>query len=176
MLNYFAVSQDNAFHDIVRFKVPSKNPLQVRLEVLKGDMKGVEGNLMIDVNSNPDNFYPDILDEPLFLVADRVEKVFRYYFDEDDFRGALLMDLKNKESHFYWLPLMEKVECLHESTAFGKDGFVKDMVLSKGKVGRHKIFRVGGIMEKVVVVHLEIAESLLRRNCLGVQLKPIRSI
>jgi len=86
------------------------------------------------------------------------------------------MDVANAQHELYWLPVMEKIECLHEDTVFAQGNFIKKMVLDRQKVSGRKIFRVGGAIETVVIVHLEIAESLLRRNCVGVLIKPVECI
>lgn len=175
-MDYFSIAQDNVFYNSVTFRIKSLNPTQRRIEVTKADADSIKGVFRFDVKSSPDNFYPDILDVPIFLVSNNVAEVFKNYFDAAGLRAALLIDAKNKQHHLYWLPLMNKIDCLHETTVFYKDDSVKTLILSREKVQGHKIFRVGGIMETMVIVHLEIAESLLRRNCTGVSIKPIACV
>ena len=175
-MGYFAISQDNSLNNIVKFKIPSPNPLQRRIEITKEDVAGVEGVFRFDVRSDPDNIYPDILDEPTFLVSNRVSKVFQYYFESEDFRPAMLMDVSNKQHRLYWLPLLKQIECLHETTVFNKDKTTQKMVLRKEQVNKQKIFRVDGTMDKTVVIHLDIAESLLRRGCMGISLTPVQCL
>lgn len=172
-MRYFTLSQDENFHNIVSFKIKTVNPLQRRLEVTKDDVDGVNGVFRFVVDSHPDNFYPDVLDIPLFLISDRMAEVFRYYFDQDDFRAALLMDPLNKRHQLYWMPIIEKLDCLHESTRYSKNNFIEKPVVDSGKIQDHKIFRIDRKHEKIVVVSFEIVEGLLRRGCEGVLFKPV---
>ena len=172
-MEYFIVCQNESYQNTVYFKIKSANPIQRRIEVTKEDVKDVKGTLRFYVRSQEDVFYPDILDIPIFLVSDKLAKVFKYFFQTEDFRSVLLSDAKNKQNHLYWLPILEKIECLHESSEFSPKGLERNLVLDREKIGGRKIFRIDRTFGKTVVVNLEIAESILRRNSVGVSLKQI---
>lgn len=172
-MQYFSVCQNPEYTNTVNFRIRVRNPLQRRQEIKKEDVENIRGCFRFDVISNPKNFYPDILDVPIFLVSNILVKVFKHYFEVDEFRSAMLMDVKNKQHHLYWLPIIKNVDCLHEETSWKKDGSLERTVLSAEKLNNHKIFRIPKVLEKTVIVHLEIAESILRRNCTGVCIKPV---
>lgn len=174
-MKYFQLSQDVSLHNIVKFRIKTANPLQRRIEVKKEDVSGLDGVFRFSVESNPNNVFPDILDVPIFLVSDRIAEVFKYHFTNEDFRAVLLTDMANKQHKLYWLPIIDHVDCLHESTEYGKDGFLKNIVIDKAKVEDHKIFRIRSKHESLVAVRVEIAESLLRRGCEGVSIVPIQT-
>jgi hypothetical protein len=76
----------------------------------------------------------------------------------------------------YWLTLIDKIECVSEESEFKKDKSIKKLVLDKEKIGNKKIFRVEGVVEKIIVINQDIAESILRRYFEGIGIEKIKSI
>lgn len=120
-MEYFAISQNEAYQNAVHFKVKTANPIQRRVEIARDDVKDIKGAFHFSVQSHENNFYPDILDIPIFMVSNKLVKVFKYFFETEDFRAALLSDRKYKQHRVYWIPILKKINCLHKSTEFLKD-------------------------------------------------------
>lgn len=118
----------------------------------------------------------DILEHPTFLVNDVIKKVMELYEENIRFKGLQLYptELSDKISPFYWIPMMEEVECLHPESIVFPNGEIKDFMLSGRRLGDKDIFRVGGIKENRVIITLPVAESILRRKAFGVALEEVR--
>lgn len=89
------------------------------------------------------------------------------------FKCAILSDPKHSMQKVYWLLLLPRVDCLSERTEFQKTGAVKRIVIDQAKAAGHAIFRVQGLLEKHVFIPLDVAESLLRRELLGIRLEMV---
>ncbi len=70
----------------------------------------------------------------------------------------------------YNIPIWEEINALHEGSE-SKFNVVKKIVLDKEKIKNHKIFRIKESDKTLVVVRLDVAESLLRREFEGIYLE-----
>lgn len=175
-MEYFMISQDPDFYNILTVKVKLKNNARRKIEVSQEDIISIKRVIRFNVDGLPNFTYPDILDVPIFLLSNNISPVFRYHFSDQHFKPTLLIDAKQKRHQLYYLPFIEKIDCIHESTTFYPNKSLKSLILDKKKMNGVKICRIDGIMEQIVLVSLEIAESLLRRNIIGISIKKIPSI
>lgn len=69
---------------------------------------------------------------------------------------------------------MQELECLSEKSELlsNRYGIIKVM-LDLNKVGEHSIFKIGGIFDDYYVVRLDVAESFLRREAVGISLTEV---
>ena len=73
----------------------------------------------------------------------------------------------------YWCPMIASAACMDETTELYPDGTLKHLAIRFQAVqGRH-IFQVAGISEPTVVVSLAVAESMLKRSTIGVELEAV---
>ena len=71
----------------------------------------------------------------------------------------------------YFIPIFDELECLHEDSEFNMDrSKIKKIVLSRKAIGESSIFRIADYEKPYVIGNLDIVESILRRNCVGLQL------
>lgn len=137
------------------------------------DRQNYEQCCNIRVISKPGNSYPDYLKEPLPLISTSIKKIFEDYEQYFCSTAVFLSDPQLKIQKIYWLCLVKELECLAESTEFYSNHMLKRLVLNRNKINNRKVFIVNGIMEKRLVVHLDVAESLLRRPMEGIVLTPV---
>jgi len=175
-MKYFILSQKADLPNLVKPLVRADKAYERRQTVTKEEADGIKDVTIVPVISNRDNIYPGVIDLPVFLVSDDVKKMLALYDESLIFKCAVLTDKEQKKQAIYWLTLMDEVSCLAPSTEFHKAGSLKKLVLDTEKTFGRRIFWVGGIREKIVAVNLDIAESLLRRFLLGIQLTQIECI
>ncbi|WP_058485600.1 imm11 family protein [Defluviitalea phaphyphila] len=175
-MEYFMLSQKKNIPNTVNLYITTDKFYQRQQVIDKEQADEVNEVTNIFVESNKNNFYPDVIDTPIFLVSDNIKKLIECYDDSPINKCVVLTDSILKEQRIYWLMLLDKIDCLSEKTEFKKDNTLKKLVLDKKKIGNKKIFRIDGIVEKIVVVNLDIAESLLRRFLSGIELTKIESV
>jgi len=169
-MEYFILSQkQNIPNGIIPHILSDK--FYERKQVIEKDQAGeVNDVTSIMITHNPSNVYYDVIDEPVFLVSDAVKKLINIYDDSVVFKFVMLTDEVTKHQEVYWLAMIDKIDCISDKCEFYKDNSLKKLVLDKEKVSGKKIFRVDGIREKIVVISLDLAESMLRRYFVGVEL------
>ncbi|MNO93971.1 hypothetical protein D3C76_855800 [compost metagenome] len=116
--------------------------------------------------------YADYLESPLPLVSNRMRKFLEKAMPDLVWRAVILADMKSMHQEVYWLLSPPKLTCLSSKTAFHMDGALKHLVLDQQKVTR-PLFQVEGMRERYVFVNLMLAESLLRRDYVGITLHAV---
>ena len=89
----------------------------------------------------------------------------------------VLLDYSRGISKLYYLPILQEIECLSEKSELmpNRYGIVK-AVLDLNKVGEHSIFKIGGVFDDYYVVRLDVAESFLRREAVGISLTEVACV
>lgn len=67
----------------------------------------------------------------------------------------------------------QAVECLSPKAEFNKDDTLERLVIDETKIGFTKIFKVDGILENFIMISLDLAESILRRDFTGIKLERV---
>jgi hypothetical protein len=113
--------------------------------------------------------YPEVLETPLYMVSETIRRVLELHDDHIVCKEVTMANLPKQTIKHYAVLLTDRIECLHDSTELYPDGSVKKLVLDRSKIGDRRVFRVKGISAPYIIVSLDIAESVLRRNCFGVK-------
>lgn len=167
-MDYFLLKQDNRFTStpqIINFfqRINSKD-----LNLLKSD--NIPENNSFFVRPSKDNQFIDIIDNPIFLVCEQMRNIMAKYNRNIIFKRAALIDHDNKKQKIYNIPIWEEINALHEDSEI-KFNVVKKIVLDKEKVKNRKIFKIKESDKTLVVIRLDVAESLLRREFEGISLE-----
>jgi len=167
-MDYFIMSQDKTLLDAVQ-PTGTANQIQrtpfKRLDPKQLDDQPVQ--FYIKESFNP--IYIDFIEHPLPLVTDTVKTLLEKYQTNIFFKPVLLTDLKRMRQELYWLIIPPSISCLADESVYNVNGTLKKMVLDSGKLKRAKIFTIKGIMENYIIVRLDVAESLIRRNFIGIK-------
>lgn len=167
-MDYFLLKQDNRYTStpqIINFfqRINSKD-----LNLLKSD--NIPENNSFFVRPSKDNQFIDIIDNPIFLVCEQMRNIMAKYNRNIIFKRAALIDYENKNQKIYNIPIWEEINALHEDSEI-KFNVVKKIVLDKEKVKNRKIFKIKESDKTLVVIRLDVAESLLRREFEGISLE-----
>lgn len=125
----------------------------------------------------PDVDIPDYVKIPTPMVSEQLKKVFQMYDENMSFKGVQcypkqIEDVK-KAAPLYWTYYCEQLECLHSKAEIAPNGAIMKLVVNKNKLRGKDIVVIGGIQEKITLVSLAVAESILRRNLFGVAFEEI---
>ncbi|WHX47207.1 serine protease [Paenibacillus woosongensis] len=114
--------------------------------------------------------YPDYLEHPLPLLSTRLKLLVEKFCPRMKFFAVRLLDLRRKHSQTYWLMIPPRVGCLSAESEFRPDGALRRLVVEGEQLNSWMLFQVAGIAETQILVHLALAESLLRRDFDGIRL------
>lgn len=172
-MKYFTIKQKENIPNTAKLLLKTDSGFQARQSLDIEDAASIKDSVAISVQSSIHNIYPDIIDRPVFLVSDEIKRVLELYDNSLIFKNVILTDIIYKIQKVYWLVLMEKISCLSNKAEFDKASNIKKIVLDSKKTEDKKMFLIAGIREVRVVINLDIAESLLRRFFLGVNLEEV---
>ena len=171
-MDYFLLKQDKRYSNTPQIIDLFKNINTKDLNLLKAD--NIEDNNCFYVKSNDNIDYLDVLETPIFLVSKELKKILEKYNRNMIFKMFALIDYEKKEQNFYYLPIFEEIEALSEKSEFNLNKtIVKKIILDEKKIKNKKIFKIKESDKTLIVVRLDAAESLLRRDFNGIILEKL---
>lgn len=118
--------------------------------------------------------FTDIVSKPFFLVSEMVKDVIRMYQPETIFKEIILLDAEYEKSRRYFLPVFRELTCLSEKSSLNLDrSVIKRAVLSKRRLEDRSVFRIGDVKGTYIAARLDFAESILKREAVGIRLIPL---
>ncbi|WP_315081008.1 imm11 family protein [uncultured Clostridium sp.] len=169
-MDYFLLKQDKRYSNAPQILNLFKKFNTKDLNLVRAD--NIEDNNLLYVRSAQGIEYVDIIDTPIFLVSEDLQKILSKYNSNIIFKMIALTDYKNLEQHIYYLPIFEEVQALSEESEFNLNKtVVKKIVIDENKIKNKKIFKVKESDKTLIVVRLDVAESLLRRDFKGILLE-----
>ncbi|AOR23487.1 imm11 family protein [Clostridium taeniosporum] len=169
-MDYFLLKQDKRYSNTPQILNLFKKFNTKDLNLVKAD--NIEDNNILYVKSAQGIEYLDILNIPIFLVSEELQRILSKYNSNIVFKMVALTDYKNLEQYIYYLPIFEEVQALNEESEFNLNKtIVKKIVLDENKIKNKKIFKIKESDKTLIVVRLDVAESLLRRDFKGILLE-----
>ena len=169
-MEYFMLSQKQNIPNAIELNLKTDSSYKRRQIVEKQYADDVNDVSIVYTKDKKISFYSDVIDIPTFLVSEKVKEVFLNYDDNIIVKCVILSGENSDTQKVYWMPLMDSIDCMSSETEFYKDGSLKKLVLDKTKIEGKKIFRVANLKEYPVIIHLDVAESLLRRFLSGIDI------
>lgn len=168
-MKYFLIEADQRINNAPKIMFWYKK-LDVRNICLKKAHK-LPARELLFLESNRDTIFTDILSTPFFLVSAKVKQVIKMYNPNIILKELVLLDKINERAERYFLPIFDELECLHEDSEFNRNrSELKKIVLSKKAIDENCVFRIANFEKQYIIGNLDIVESILRRNCIGLQL------
>ncbi|WBF54501.1 serine protease [Lysinibacillus sp. JK80] len=173
-MNYFILSQDeritNAVKPVGIAQVIKKEVLTIeRMEELE------ELERQFPVLEKGEVVYIDLIEKPIMLISDAVKQLVEKYVPNMPFKAVVLTDMPKLMQTLYWLVIPPRVRCLSAQTEFHLDGTLKKLVIDEQLAAPYSFFQIEGIKEQFIVVNIELAESILRRDFRGIRLQKIQT-
>lgn len=161
-MEYFIVRQDPTI----------TNPILPLKTDLEDDF--VCSSVFAEVVEKEHAVYLDYLEKPRIIVSDQLKKLFVKFEDHLAFTAIVFTDVKKGTQCLYWLMDIMQKNCISQETTYYPDGRIKELVINPKKVELDYIFQVNSQRESFTIVHLDVAESILRRPFLGLQLQRVK--
>lgn len=171
-MDYFLLKQDKRYSYVPRIS-DWFSKINVRHLNLT-DADKIKDGIVLYVDSNSNNNYLDVLDNQLFLISEEMKKILEKYDTNIIFKMAVLTDFKNSKQVIYYLPIFEEIEALSEEAEMNLNKtVVKKLLLNEEKIKNKKVFKLKESSKTMVIVRLDVAESILRRDFNGVELEKV---
>lgn len=169
-MDYFLLKQDEEYTNVPML-MDVFNTIDVRnINLLKAHK--IDDVVIFNVKCDDETEFLDILDRNLFLISKEMKKIIEKYDSEILFKTTPLIDLSHERQENYYMPIFEEVECLSENAELNLNKtVVKKIILDKEKIKGKKIFKIKESSKSLVIVRLDVAESLLRREFKGMCLE-----
>ncbi|AIQ14228.1 hypothetical protein [Paenibacillus durus] len=169
-MDYFYLKQDQRYTDV---PVLQKGMGHIDLwKVNKLPPEELPRVLVFPVKAGKESRFIDFMESPFPLVSDRLMKLMKVYVPECRFKPAALINPELQLQKNYYLPFLEEIEALSPRSEFNLDRSVlKSAVLQEERIRGKKIFKVSGVATPLLVIRLDAAESILRRDFTGIRLE-----
>ncbi len=163
-MNYFILRQDRTVEKPV---IPNN------LDESLGGLYEVS-SLFGEVEVSDDACYIDYLDGELPIVSDEMKQLLSRHEKALEFTAIVFTDSKKSTQKVYWFMEAPVIDCISKDTDYEASGVIKELVIRAKKVALDHIFMVEKGVDCYVLVNLDVAESILRRPFLGIELEKVR--
>ena len=123
----------------------------------------------LKMRTGVDHILPDILLSPFLLLSEPAKDVVSFYDPEIPWCFAVLFGDSGKECASYFWPILEEVDCVLEEPYTG-EGAVR---LDERKMKGLPFFQTWVKDRKKTVIRMDLAESLLMRHAVGLELQEV---
>jgi len=154
---------------------PVSEPPDLRQQVSK-QSSGIPTTKIIFVDESRKNAYPDILEEPVLLVSEKMKRILGMYRQPGAvFETVILIERKKNQQHAYYQVFAPEIQCRVDMPDNSKGNKAEGLVLDEIKIGYARIFYVN-YYGKRLIVRLDVAESILRRDSFGVRFNRVITV
>ncbi|GAB1532525.1 MULTISPECIES: hypothetical protein [Brevibacillus] len=171
-MDYFLMKQDERYTDVpmlldVRKKIDTR-------DIHRERSHKIADPLIFQIKSDAESSFLDILEYPLFLLSDKLKRLVEAYEPDTLFKLTPLIDLSRHLQKNYYLPIFDEVEVVSAHSEFHRgNSQIKNLVLKEENMHGKKILRIKESEKPLIVVRLDVAESILRRDLTGIRLERV---
>jgi len=169
-VDYFMMRQDAR---VTGAAVPVGDAVEELRHMGRVGIGAIPTTLPLYVSEAGDVEYPDYIESPLMLVSEILKKIMGKYQKDVIFKTVVLIEKGKNRQELYYLTSAPKIDCASDETVYDARGDVKELVLDREKIGHARIFCADGY-ERQLLVRLDAAESILRRDPDGVWFEKVR--
>lgn len=137
------------------------------------DAKRLNDSVVLYLSGSGKEARWDFLQCPVTMFDERFRDILDAYEPGLIFQEVVMIHKENILQYQYVHALMEQVDAVADRTEYYPNGAVKRLVLDRKKIGRHNLFLLEGNHRKDPIVSLALAESLLRRQPMGMRFEEV---
>jgi len=166
-MDYFIMQQDQRIFHKLQFLSPVKSENRIAEQMIH-----TPETIIIYVKENRCNEYPGYIEAPMKLIPQRIKRIIGKYQPDIIFKPVILIEkAKNRQEEYYAMNI-PAIECASETSTRDALGNVKEFVLDEEKVRNSRIFLAKDYGNQLLI-RLDVAESILRREAYGIWLKKV---
>ena len=132
----------------------------------------LKNRLVYRINPAEKIVFTDIISFPFLLVSPLVRSVIKMYGDKVVFKEVILLSAEKDFEEVYYLPIMEESDQINMLYVKKNQNYIQQAKKPEW-VGERNIFWVKKNGKRHTIISLDLAESLLRRNAVGLELKEV---
>lgn len=172
-MRYFLVNQSEQL--INPLVIDGLDPQYYKYNISDKDWERIPNVIVAYFKNSPYVESSEVLNAPTLLIGNKMKELFALYDNTLEFKAIQVFSdkIEDRMGFLYWVLKCKEVDCLHESCKVYPNGMVEEIRLEHSKLPKEPIFKIGSIVQNTLVVSFPVAESILRRNWLGVGLKEI---
>lgn len=165
-MKYFIMTNrgNNPFPQIINWS----QVLDVR-KMNREEYKTLPPFLMLDMKFGMDAFFPDIILSPFLLISRTVMEVVALYDPSMPFYFTALFDIEQGNSGAYYCPILEVEACVAEQPQRNN----KRILLDRENMAGLPLFQMKIRGERKNVIRIDLVESLLEREAVGIELEEV---
>lgn len=158
-MDYFIMSQDKEFINTPEI-VDFYSRYQRNNFVPKNANKIPNCNVVFSSSTKAIK-YIDFLSSQIFLLSDKIKEIFDMYSISIVYKIFFILNNETNQDFIYYAPILPEIKCINSKKS--------SLCIQKNMINYgDSIFRVTYNMQDLLIVGLDVAESLLRRNIKGV--------
>lgn len=131
-------------------------------------------HLLFYINKHMQMVFTDVITFPCFMVSEMVRDVIKKYEPYVYFVRIILFDKEQKKSMAYYIPFLDKVECLKKNMEERR--YNRQLSVKKESIEEKVIVEIEDTDGLHVIMRLDLVESILRRGAVGIGLKEVSVI
>lgn len=163
-MEYFRLRQDRRY-----LFTPYINTLRDILrrteDLYAGNVIAVPDFNSVFVSSDRPCDFVSVLDQQIFLVKDELKHVFSLYEPLLKFKQFFIFNNRRGEYCPYYAPIFKKIDCISTTSKRNPyNGRLINCIIDEKQIRDESIFMLPDDREKIIVIRLDVAESLLRRG------------
>lgn len=171
-MRFFLIKPDKRFFNVPEIINWYQNS-EAKL-LLKEEYNQLPRRTLFGVRGDENTNYFDVLFHPFFLLSKTIQKIVSLYEPNLCYKEIIYLNQKMRHVEIYYLPILPKIDCLTSKSQFNLDhSKVTKAVICEKKVGDTTIFQLSEVKERQIIIRLDLAESLIRRNVKGFLLEEV---
>lgn len=171
-MKYFILRQDEQFQNgpVLGSWKESMN----QNWLCKDDFYKINERQVVSITTTVNTVFPAIITSPYLIVSEKVLSVIRLYGDMALTKDVVLVDSLRQVIKPYFLTLLDEVEAENYDERCEKGTKSTITLKQKGSpLITKNIFIIELSGRKEIIVNLDLAESILRRNAMGICLEEV---
>lgn len=172
-MRYFLLSQSDSL--VKPIVIDGLDPQYYKYNITEKDWERIPDMIVAYFQNSMECEVSAVLKQPTLMIDNEMKQLFELYDSKLDFKGIQIFSnkIEDRLGYLYWVVKCPEAECLHETSKVYANGMLEEIVLDRTKLPDRPVFKIASVMQNTMIVNLPVAESILRRNWLGIGLKEV---
>lgn len=128
-------------------------------------------HLLFQVDKHMQMVFTDVLTFPCFMVSENVKNIIKKYDPFIHFLRIILYDNERKKSMAYYIPYLGKTGYEEKRDEINRN--VRHIWVEGKAVGERAIVEISDGHHSHVIMRMDLVESILRREAIGIGLREV---
>ena len=162
-MSFFSIKHDEKIKNPIKIEGFNSNR---RVVFSKEELEQINDMTTLYFECGEDGVMQDFYTYPIYLVSAKMKKVIQSYEENVIFKPCSLTNITHDMHEMYYLMIVSKIDCISDKTEYSHDR-IKKLVIDGQKTKDRRIFEISTRLNTYLIVTLDLAESILRRDAQG---------